>query len=260
MVISQQASCWGSIDKVYLYGKLTGDLTPYPDYAGMFISVKAKCTYDNPSEDDLFSWKNLASSCEMLDDKKFRCVISGSAVDDLTGSWYIDLGATNHFCSYEDKDLMFYDSRSGLAIAYQHSRKMNYEAVCRGNYGIGYGDADNDKVPDPSDNCVNKANYDQKNKDGDDFGDACDNCIYVANNDQADGNGDGVGDVCTHFEVYDPPDYGIPAQEPHQIGEIGSGDAEVMTPSPDVKKVKVKRPIEKKLPQPDPSGPIQQNR
>jgi concanavalin A-like lectin/glucanase superfamily protein/thrombospondin type 3 repeat protein len=77
-------------------------------------------------------------------------------------------------------------------------------------------DADDDGVPDDSDNCPTTANPNQEDADGDGVGDACDacpgdaandadgdgvcgnvdNCPTSANADQADTDGDGKGDAC----------------------------------------------------------------
>lgn len=57
-------------------------------------------------------------------------------------------------------------------------------------------DADEDGVPDESDNCPNTANTDQADGDGDGAGDACDNCVSTPNADQVDTDGDGTGDAC----------------------------------------------------------------
>ncbi|MEY3015662.1 MAG: hypothetical protein RIT45_4397 [Pseudomonadota bacterium] len=57
-------------------------------------------------------------------------------------------------------------------------------------------DADQDEVPDSSDNCKDKPNPDQADSDKDGIGDACDNCKDVKNADQADSDKDGVGDAC----------------------------------------------------------------
>ena len=91
-------------------------------------------------------------------------------------------------------------------------------------------DADNDGVPDASDNCPAVANADQADADHDGVGDACDtpddpppppapdadgdgvpdasdNCPAVANADQADADHDGVGDACdTPDDPPPPPD------------------------------------------------------
>ncbi|MCH8991051.1 MAG: thrombospondin type 3 repeat-containing protein [Acidobacteria bacterium] len=57
-------------------------------------------------------------------------------------------------------------------------------------------DADDDTIPDDSDNCINIPNTDQADVDVDGVGDVCDNCPSVANADQADADHDGMGDVC----------------------------------------------------------------
>jgi YVTN family beta-propeller protein len=70
-------------------------------------------------------------------------------------------------------------------------------------------DADDDGVPDASDNCVNHANPGQEDDDHDGIGNTCDpdadndgivdgadNCPTVANPAQADADGDGLGDAC----------------------------------------------------------------
>ena len=63
------------------------------------------------------------------------------------------------------------------------------------------GDADDDGVPDASDNCPRSANFSQEDVDGDALGDACDNCPQQANRDQADTDADGQGDVCDADDV-----------------------------------------------------------
>jgi hypothetical protein len=57
-------------------------------------------------------------------------------------------------------------------------------------------DADEDGVPDRSDNCPFTWNPFQEDYDGDGVGDHCDNCPLVANADQLDSDGNGVGDAC----------------------------------------------------------------
>ncbi len=69
-------------------------------------------------------------------------------------------------------------------------------------------DADEDQVPDVSDNCPSVANQDQADVDADGVGDACDNCKGLPNRrlfrfdgetttgGQRDDDGDGVGNAC----------------------------------------------------------------
>src|SRR5688572_17863951 len=57
------------------------------------------------------------------------------------------------------------------------------------------GDADNDGVPDTTDNCVDLANSDQGDEDRDDVGDVCDLCPTIEAP-HGDADGDGVGDPC----------------------------------------------------------------
>lgn len=74
-------------------------------------------------------------------------------------------------------------------------------------------DADNDGIPNSSDNCPFVKNPDQKDSDKDGIGDACnqaidkdrdgwadklDNCPNEYNPDQKDTNGDGIGDACSY--------------------------------------------------------------
>lgn len=57
-------------------------------------------------------------------------------------------------------------------------------------------DADQDGVPDATDNCPSTPNLDQVDADNDGVGDACDNCPSTSNVNQADADGDGIGDAC----------------------------------------------------------------
>lgn len=70
-------------------------------------------------------------------------------------------------------------------------------------------DADNDRIADADDNCVNTPNFDQSDDDGDGVGNACepdadddsiaddtDNCPADPNPGQADTDDDGIGDAC----------------------------------------------------------------
>ncbi|GEM_PF-2306691 len=57
-------------------------------------------------------------------------------------------------------------------------------------------DADNDDIPDASDNCPAISNHDQADGDHDGVGDACDNCPQNANPTQEDSNHNGVGNAC----------------------------------------------------------------
>ena len=57
-------------------------------------------------------------------------------------------------------------------------------------------DADNDKVDDGCDNCINNYNPSQVDSDGDKIGNVCDNCPDVFNPNQVDLNNNGIGDAC----------------------------------------------------------------
>ena len=88
-------------------------------------------------------------------------------------------------------------------------------------------DADNDGVPDVSDNCVNTYNPNQADGDNDGIGDACDtvnnndndndgipnaqdNCPDHYNPNQADCDNDGIGDACDGANNNDNDNDGIP--------------------------------------------------
>lgn len=89
-------------------------------------------------------------------------------------------------------------------------------------------DADNDGVPDASDNCPAVPNPGQANNDGDSQGDVCDpdddndtvadgpdNCPTAANAGQADSDSDGIGDAC------DPTP--LPPVSPSATPQCGDG-------------------------------------
>jgi hypothetical protein len=93
-------------------------------------------------------------------------------------------------------------------------------------------DADEDGVPDTSDNCPENFNPRQDDTDDDGVGDACeaadtdgdgvpddeDNCASTPNADQLDSDGDGVGDACDNC-----PSVPNPAQEDSNGFEDGAG-------------------------------------
>ena len=66
-------------------------------------------------------------------------------------------------------------------------------------------DADEDGVPDETDNCVNTANPLQEDGDTDGVGDACDNCLATANPLQENGDTDQFGDACDNCPLVDNP-------------------------------------------------------
>ena len=112
-------------------------------------------------------------------------------------------------------------------------------AHCGGGGGAGSSpvpgdDFDVDTVLNASDNCLDVANPDQKDKDGDGIGDECDNdldgdtvsndvdnCQQTPNPNQEDANGDGQGDACEHAPIFGGhrPPLGNPARaNPNQRG------------------------------------------
>ena len=94
-------------------------------------------------------------------------------------------------------------------------------------------DADEDWVPDATDNCPDAPNYNQEDTDTDGVGDVCDNCPDVINPLQEDMDENGVGDVCdiqadrdedTVLDFFDNcPDVSNPGQE--DTDGDGIGDA-----------------------------------
>jgi hypothetical protein len=75
-------------------------------------------------------------------------------------------------------------------------------------------DADNDGVPNGSDNCPTVSNANQLDTDLDGVGDACDNCVSLSNAAQTDTDGDGVGDACDNC---------VSASNPAQTDTDGDG-------------------------------------
>jgi hypothetical protein len=77
----------------------------------------------------------------------------------------------------------------------------------------GSADSDGDGIGDLCDNCLSKANMDQKDTDEDGMGNACDTCPYLVGEDSADRDGDGIGDSCDTC-----PDISNPDQQPSFLG------------------------------------------
>ncbi len=85
-------------------------------------------------------------------------------------------------------------------------------SISKENKGFVPSDVDKDGIEDTKDNCVNVANFDQKDEDNNGRGDACDdydkdgvinsldNCRDIPNYNQADSDGDKIGDVCDPTE------------------------------------------------------------
>jgi hypothetical protein len=57
-------------------------------------------------------------------------------------------------------------------------------------------DADDDGIPDATDNCLTMPNTNQAEADADFLGDACDNCPVISNAGQENFDADGMGDIC----------------------------------------------------------------
>jgi cysteine-rich repeat protein len=90
--------------------------------------------------------------------------------------------------------------------------------VCTGAGPVScHPDADDDDIPDATDNCPDEANPGQADVDGDGVGNACDVCRFVADPGQADGDSDGDGDACDNC-----PLVGNPAQTDDDGDEVGN--------------------------------------
>ncbi len=95
-------------------------------------------------------------------------------------------------------------------------------------------DADNDGVPDSSDNCPLVANADQADADGDGIGDACDNCVDVANPDQADEDQNGIGDACeVPVDTTDPTIVSAISTDPNTVEVLFDEELQNNPPSSD---------------------------
>lgn len=107
-------------------------------------------------------------------------------------------------------------------------------------------DADNDRIADSDDNCVNTPNPDQSDTDDDGIGNACeadsdddsiaddtDNCPNDANPGQADTDGDGLGDACEADtdgdEVIDDLDQCPATDEGASVNSNGCADNQLDT-------------------------------
>lgn len=93
-------------------------------------------------------------------------------------------------------------------IVYENGTMIvcQYDAAGNSTRRVVGRDIDNDRIPDPGDNCLNTPNPDQADADSDGVGDACDSCPYTPLGIRVDANGcplvplapadfDGDGDV-----------------------------------------------------------------
>lgn len=183
-------------EKLYLYGKFFPGPPEGMDYANAHVSMLLKCSHEGSDGHTYTDYRDIVGgSCYALPDgdSRFRCVVTNDdAMESLTELWNIPMPGFDELCHFDQRKLMFFDSRTDQADAFKYRVVANYKQACDGTIA----DADEDWVPDSVDNCPSVANYSQKNEDSDDLGNACDNCNFVANPDQADADSDGTGDAC----------------------------------------------------------------